>query len=469
MGKPFFSRCCGILLGSVLIVLLGCSNWPHDAQMLHADYDKYAPNFPESDLAPSVASDGLSNWLVAWQGNSRAQQTGGANCPTGAVKFDVIYTTRSTDGGKTWSSPKCLDTGDGNGSPAVATDGKGNWLVVWSASGGMTGKDGDIFAALSTNKSWSLPSPKHPWGFVQSINTNAMGDQGYDLVPRVVWNGKDKWVAVWMSDEPMGTPDVGTDKDIFFSTSSDGKTWSPTKVLNSNATTDTGNDMSPSIASDGNGNLVVVWQSNDPLGTQNLGTDYDLLISRSSDGLSWSPPEPLNLNAATDQGNDVNPDIAYGAGRWNVVWESDSDLGGTLGTDLDILVSYGTGNGKNWHAPEALINYMKKDKASDMGPRIAYGAGVWHVVWYSDEPLSSASSPAGNDNDIFMAQSINGGTSWSFNGVIHSFGLKDVANDYSPSIATDGKKKWLVVWSSDYPGESGSHWGLDFDILFVTF
>lgn len=452
-----------------ILFFAACSDWPPDPKMLHADYDQYTPGFPESDRMPRIASDGTGNWIVIWQGNSRAKQTGGANCPLGGVKDDVIYTIRSTDNGKIWSLPKCEDTGDQNGSPALATDGKGNWVAVWQTNGSMLGTDSDIFVSMSTDKSWGQPAPSHPWDLAQALNSNANNDQGDDLMPKVIWDGKSKWVAVWTSNESLGTPGVGQDYDIFYTTSTDGKTWSAPKVLNSNAATDTGKDTNPNIACDNNGNLVVVWQSDDPLGNQNIGTDTDILLSRSNDGISWSPVEPLNTNAVSDKGNDSNPCIAFGNGRWNAAWVSDENLSNAVGTDLDIFVSYGTGTGQNWLAPKIVNQYMANDKSIDLAPNIAYGNGEWFIVWYSNEDVGSPPNSAGIDYDILMTQSYDDGTSWNFNSVIHSSGYGDTAEDKSPHIATDGKDNWIVVWSSDYPGKSGSNWGLDFDILAVQF
>ena len=40
-----------------------------------------------------------------------------------------------------------------------------------------------------------------------------------------------------------------------------------------------------------------------------------------------------------------------GAGNWVAVWDSYDTLGGTIGTDYDILVSRSTNNGATWTAP----------------------------------------------------------------------------------------------------------------------
>jgi hypothetical protein len=83
-----------------------------------------------------------------------------------------------------------------------------------------------------------------------------------------------------------------------------------------------------------------VWESNDDLGGT-IGTDYDILMALSTDnGATWTPPISLNTNAGSDTGFDSNPLITTDArGNWAVVWESFDTLGGTIGTDEDILVA----------------------------------------------------------------------------------------------------------------------------------
>src|SRR5262249_50122490 len=51
-------------------------------------------------------------------------------------------------------------------------------------------------------------------------------------------------------------------------------------------------------------------------------------------------PESLNSNAALDSGDDVLPRIATdGLGNWVAVWPSDDTLGGTIGPDNEILTA----------------------------------------------------------------------------------------------------------------------------------
>ena len=115
-------------------------------------------------------------------------------------------------------------------------------------------------------------------------------------------------------------------------------TPAPPALLNTNATTDTGNDVDPVITTDGLGNWVAVWRSNENLA--GAGTDTDIFVATSTDnGGSWSGPAPLNTNATTDTGADFNPTITTdGLGNWVAVWRSNENLAGA-GTDEDIFVA----------------------------------------------------------------------------------------------------------------------------------
>ena len=100
------------------------------------------------------------------------------------------------------------------------------------------------------------------------------------------------------------------------------------------------------MPADGSGTWVAVWTSTGAL-ADTLGWDRDILVARSTDaGATWTDAVPLNSNAVTDAGDDWAGQIATdGAGTWVVVWESNDSLGGTIGSDFDILVARSTDAG----------------------------------------------------------------------------------------------------------------------------
>ena len=85
---------------------------------------------------------------------------------------------------------------------------------------------------------------------------------------------------------------------------------------------------------------MASWSSSENLGGT-IGTDSDILVARSTDnGATWTAPAALNTNATTDTWGDAFPEVTTdGAGNWVAVWTSSENLSGTIGTDDDIFVA----------------------------------------------------------------------------------------------------------------------------------
>ena len=264
--------------------------------------------------------------------------------------------------------------------------------------------------------------------FRPALNTNAASDSGADSYPRVATDGAGNWVAVWDSDDSLGGT-IGTDTDILVSRSSDdGATWTAAVALDTNAATDSGVTREPQVATDGAGNWVAVWPSDDSLGST-IGTDYDILVARSSDaGATWTAPEALNTNAATDSGNDLVPEVMTdGAGNWVAVWYSDDSLGGAIDTDDDILVARSSDAGATWTAPAALNTNAATDSGRDWAPRVATdGAGNWVAVWDSTDSLGGT---IGIDRDIFVSRSSDAGATWTAPAALNTNAATDSDTD----------------------------------------
>ncbi len=407
------------------------------------------------DTYPQVTTDGAGNWVAVWQSNENLGSSIGTDTD--------IFVARSTDNGATWTSPAALNTNAGGDSgadarPHVTTDGAGNWVAVWESNqnlGGTIGTDVDIFVANSTDNgvSWSPPA---------ALNTNAGGDSGSDNKPRVTTDGNGHWVAVWYSTENLGGM-VGTDADIFVARSTDnGISWTAPAALNSNAGSDSGSDYWPQVTTDGAGNWVAVWHSDDALGST-IGTDRDIFVARSTDnGLSWTPPVALNTNAGGDSGNDAVPQVTTdNVGNWIAVWSSMENLGGTIGTDYDIFVAHSTDNGATWTAPATLNTNAGGDSGSDINPQVTTdGAGNWVAMWYSSENLGGT---IGTDNDIFIAHSTDNGATWTAPTALNSNAGSDSGSDVDPQVTTDGAGNWVAVWESNE--NLGSSIGTDYDIF----
>ncbi len=306
--------------------------------------------------------------------------------------------------------------------------------------------------------------------FVESsaLNTNASSDSGTDFTPAVATDDMGNWVAIWRSDEEFsGTLNLGTDEDLLVSRSTDdGGTWSAPAALNTNGGSDSGGDFAPTLASDKAGNWVAVWDSDENVGGT-AGTDFDILVSLSSDaGVTWSAPVPLNTNATTDSGSDMEPAIATdGAGTWVVGWHSNENVGGA-GIDFDILYAVSQDNGASWTAPSPLNSTATTDTGNDDNVDIAVAAGLWIASWGSAENTGGI----GTDFDIFGSRTLDPTSGWGAVQIVNSNASRNGANDGDrfPSVAGDGST-WIIAWQSgDKLGTGGASIGTDEDILYST-
>ena len=324
-------------------------------------------------------------WIAVWPSNDDLGITIGTD-------RDILFA-RSTNNGTTWSSPAAIDAGASSDS---GTDDRVNmayedgvFVALWQSDDGAGGPDFEIKLSRSTDGGLSWSSP-----------TTLTSNSADDTFPTIASDGLGNWVAVWESDEAL----VGGDGDLFVSRSTDAAlSWSTPVILNSNALSDSGEDLRPRLATDGFGAWLLVWDSNEDLGGA-LGSDRDVLFSRSTDaGLTWSAPTAIDFaTASTDTGNELNPDLATdGTGSWAVVWETDEDLGGTVGTDWDLVVSRSVDEGLNWSAGVVLNSEAETDLGGNYFPRIAsQPGGSATVSWHSDDNTNNA---VGTDWDVFFA------------------------------------------------------------------
>jgi len=394
------------------------------------------------DGGPQLATDGLGIWLAVWDSSAFADPF--------RTDFDILLA-RSTDDGASWAGHAELNTNAASDAgedawPQIATDGRGVWVAVWRSMdslGDTIGEDGDILVARSTDDgaTWTAPA---------ALNTNATSDEGYDSRPQVTTDGQGTWVAVWHSLDSLGDT-IGTDWDILVARSIDsGATWTAPAALHTNAGGDAGIDTWPQVTTDGQGTWIAVWHSTNSLGDTIRG-DFDVLVARSpDDGVTWTAPAALNSNAVSDAGHDELPQVATdGLGAWVAVWDSTESLGDTIGTDWDILVASSTDEGVTWTAPAALNSSAAGDSGDDNWPQVTTdGADNWMAVWESWDDLGGT---IGTDADILVAYSSDAGVTWTAPAALNANAASDAAEDTRPQLTTDAQGTWVAVWEYEDP------------------
>lgn len=286
------------------------------------------------------------------------------------------------------------------------------------------------------------------WEPPQEINTNAESDTGYDNNACLGADPVGNWIAVWSSNNNIGTGGT-TDYNILYARSTDrGLTWSAPAYVNTNADVDTGDDMLPSLATDNRGRWIVAWQHVNP-----SNSELDLYYAISDNlGQTWTNPARLNTNGATDTGNDEQVQIAYGSGNtWVAVWRTSDPLGAANLTGNNIVFARSTNNGANFSTPALLNDFGAHQTGHEASPRIATnGGGTWVAVWSSASDLGTN----GIDGDILFSRSTNDGANWSAAGFLNtdaSDSFDRFNHDNQPDIAADAAGNFVATWYINAP------------------
>jgi hypothetical protein len=302
--------------------------------------------------------------------------------------------------------------------PLVAADTAGNFIVVWEAFGGQDGSGGGVFGRRYDAAGTALEAVEFQVNGYTTLN---------QVFPGVAVDST-RIVAAWASNGQDGS-DFGVVGRLFDAITGTG---GPEFAVN---TYTTGRQWRPSVALDGSGNFVVVWDS------LTAGGGYDVFGRRfSASGAALDSEFRIN---STTAGNQYVSRVALHAdGRFVVVWES-------AGQDGDGFGIFGQRFDADGLAAGAEFQVNTYTTGAQRRPSVApEDAGGFVAVWDSGNQDGSSDGVFGRRYDAAGAPQ--GGELR-----VNSY-TTGAQSDARVASAADGE--FVVVWQSN--GQDGSGLGI---------
>ena len=367
-------------------------------------------------LVPAVARDAVGNFVVVWQsfGSSggdtaldsvQGQRYSAAGVPQGASFQANTYATGSQ-----------LD-------PVIASDADGDFVVIWRSDGS---GGGDTLNTSVQGQRYSMAGA--PQGAEFQVNSYTTS---FQVAPAIASDADGDWIVVWQSNGSSGGDTLNT--------SVQGQRYSAAGTpqgaqfqVNSYTTSD---QLSPEIASDADGDFVVVWQSNGSSGGDTLNTSVQGQ-RYSAAGVPQGAQFQVNSYTTSHQ---RYPAVASDAdGDFVVVWRSEGSAGGDT--------SYSSIQGQRYSAAGAtqgaqfqVNSYTTSSQAS---PAIASDVdGDFVVAWQSGGSSGGDTSGLSVHGQRYSAAGVPQGAQFQVNSYT-------AGDQRSPAIATDADGDFVVVWQS---------------------
>jgi hypothetical protein len=298
---------------------------------------------------------------------------------------------------QTWSDTKRLTWNPSDSDrPSIASDSIKNIYIVWRdySSG-----NSEIYFKKSTDGGTSWLKKRLSWNSGVSIYPDISTDSGKGL--HVVWE-----------DSSSGSYEIHYKKST-----NRGTSWT-SKQLTSGSTGC--GAMLPSITTDTNDNIHVVWYSDTSgnmevyyMKSTNAGSTW------TTKRLTWNAGESRTPAIATDTNN-----------RIYIVWYDDTP------GNSEIFLKKSTDEGKTWTTQR--LTWTSDASAT---PSIAVDSNNFiHIVWHDYTP---------GNWDIYYKKSTNGGTSWTSKRL--TWNLSD---SEWPKVTTDSNNNIHVVWDEESPGNN---------------
>ena len=346
----------------------------------------------------SVAMNEKGNFVVVWESVDQDKSQGG------------VFAQRFNKAGKRLGNEFQVNSysESNQGSPAVAMDKKGNFVVVWE-SWAQDGSGYGIF--MRKYNKFGKPTGKE-----LQVNTNSSGDQ---LFPAVVMNGSGSFVVAWSSKGQDGDH-YGVYARRF---KKNGKPAGTEFQVN---TYTKDRQWLPQVGMDKKGNFVIVWESEG----QDKSEGGVFAQRFDKHGKPVGAEFQVNFRTKRNQGT---PAVVMGEkGNYVIVWESWNQDGNKYGVFARRYNRSGKALGK-----EFLVNtYTTLDQ---WFPQIAMSSkGGFVIVWESEE---QDKSQGGVFAQMFDLNGVPDGNEIQVNTYTQG-------NQGSPAVAIDKKGNFVVVWES---------------------
>ena len=255
-----------------------------------------------------VATDALGNFVVVWE----SYGSYGTDNSKWSIQAQRYYDGTPVGGQFQVNSYTTSYQYD----PAVASDSRGNFVVVWNSLGSY-GTD-TVGCSIQAQLYDATGAPVGGQFQVNSYTT------GIQTAPTVAADAEGNFVVVWQSNASDGTDTWGTSIQAQFHDAS-GTAVGPQLQVNSYTTS---YQYDPAVASDSRGDFVVVWDSWGSYGTD---TDGRSVQAQRYDSSGAPVGGQFQVNSYTTS-YQYDPAVASDSrGDFVVVWDSS----GSYGTDTD--------------------------------------------------------------------------------------------------------------------------------------
>ncbi|MFX1513380.1 MAG: hypothetical protein ACFFCQ_12405 [Promethearchaeota archaeon] len=247
--------------------------------------------------SPALAMNSTGDFVVVWQSDGQDGSSYG------------IYAQQFNNTGQAQGSEFQVNTytTGSQGSPVVAMDSNGNFVIVWQSDG----QDGSSYGIYARQ----FDSTGQAQGSEFRVNTYTTGVQN---APVVAMNSTGDFVVVWESDGQDGSS-YGIYAQRYNYT---GQAQGDEFRVNTNTT---GAQGMPAAAMDSNGNFVVIWQSDGQ-----DGGSYGI-YAQQYNNTGQAQGDEFRVNTYTT-GDQIFPAAAMDSnGNFVVIWQSDGQDGSSYG------------------------------------------------------------------------------------------------------------------------------------------